>query len=49
MREKACQSREEVHHLLTQAEATDTEEDGRYGADRRGMYCRRNCSAAKRG
>lgn len=36
MREKARQLREEVHHLLTQAEATDTEEDGRYGADRRG-------------
>lgn len=26
----------EVHHLLTQADATDSEEDGRYGADRRG-------------
>ena len=36
MREKACQLREEVHYLLTQAEATDTEEGGRYGADRRG-------------
>ena len=36
MREKARQLREEVHHLLTQAEATDAEEDGRYGADRRG-------------
>lgn len=36
MREKARQLREEVHHLLTQADATDAEEDERYGADRRG-------------
>ncbi len=36
MRDKARQLREEVHHLLTQAEATDAQEDARYGADRRG-------------
>jgi transposase len=36
MRDKARQLRDEVTHLLTQAEATDAEEDARYGADRRG-------------
>ncbi len=36
MREKARQLRDEVHHLLTQAEATDADEDARYGVDRRG-------------
>jgi transposase len=36
MRDKALQLRDEVHHLLTQADATDAEEDARYGADQRG-------------
>jgi transposase len=30
------QLRQEVHHLLTQAEATDAQEDQQYGRDRRG-------------
>jgi hypothetical protein len=36
MRDKARQLRDEVHQLLTQAAATDAEEDARYGSDRRG-------------
>lgn len=36
MREKIEQLRNEVRHLLTQAEATDAEEDARYGSDHRG-------------
>ena len=36
MREKVRQLRDEVQQLLTQAEATDAEEDARYGSDRRG-------------
>jgi hypothetical protein len=36
MVEKERQLEQEVHHLLTQAEATDTQEDAQYGRDRRG-------------
>ena len=36
MVEKERQLEQEVHHLLTQAEATDTQEDVQYGRDRRG-------------
>jgi hypothetical protein len=36
MVEKERELEQEVHHLLTQAEATDTQEDTRYGRDRRG-------------
>ena len=36
MREKTQQVRTEIRHLLTQAEATDAQEDAHYGADRRG-------------
>jgi transposase len=36
MKEKEKQLREEVRHLLQQAEAADIEEDERYGKDRRG-------------
>ena len=36
MRDKARQLRDEVKHLLTQADATDAAEDAQYGADRRG-------------
>jgi transposase len=36
MRDKEKQLRNEVTHLLTQAEATDAAEDAEYGADRRG-------------
>jgi transposase len=36
MGDKARQLRDEVRQLLTQADATDAEEDARYGADRRG-------------
>jgi transposase len=36
MRDKEKQLRDEVTHLLTQAEATDAAEDAAYGADRRG-------------
>ena len=36
MREKTQQLRAEIRHLLTQAEATDAQEDAHYGADRRG-------------
>jgi transposase len=36
MRDKARQLRDEVRQWLTQADATDAEEDARYGADRRG-------------
>ena len=36
MREKTQQLRTEIRHLLTQAEATDAQEDAHYGADRRG-------------
>jgi len=36
MVEKEGELEQEVHHLLTQAEATDTQEDTRYGRDRRG-------------
>jgi len=36
MRAKEKQLRDEVRHLLAQAEATDTAEDAVYGADRRG-------------
>jgi transposase len=36
MVEKERQLEQEVHHLLTQAEATDAQEDEEHGADRRG-------------
>jgi transposase len=36
MRDKEQQLRDEVKHLLAQAEATDAAEDAEYGADRRG-------------
>ena len=36
MLEKEWQLEQEVRHLLTQAEATDSQEDTRYGRDRRG-------------
>ncbi|HYL13143.1 MAG TPA: IS1182 family transposase [Terriglobales bacterium] len=36
MQEDEKRLKEEVRRLLAQAEATDAEEDGRYGADRRG-------------
>ena len=36
MLEKERQLEQEVHHLLTQAEATDAQEDAQYGRDRRG-------------
>jgi transposase len=36
MAEKETQLAQEVHHLLTQAEATDAQEDTQYGRDRRG-------------
>jgi transposase len=36
MVEKERQLEQEVHHLLTQAQATDAEEDTRHGRDRRG-------------
>jgi transposase len=36
MRDKARQLRDEVKHLLTQADATDAAEDAQYGTDRRG-------------
>jgi len=36
MREKSQQVRAEVYHLLNHAEATDAQEDARYGVDRRG-------------
>jgi transposase len=36
MLEKERQLEQEVHHLLTQAEATDGQEDAHYGRDRRG-------------
>ena len=36
MREREPELEQEVHHLLTQAEATDVQEDARHGRDRHG-------------
>jgi transposase len=36
MREREAELEQEVHHLLTQAEATDAQEDAQHGCNRRG-------------
>jgi transposase len=36
MREREAELEQEVHHLLSQADATDAQEDAQYGRDRRG-------------